>query len=170
MKLFAKLQPAGRRPQQHAMLLASSKSRPSPSPPSWWSRSTHSPCFMLPRCQRPVQGGPILGQLGSVTLKIHSFNIPAPTLVLSPQDERACRSEGAEVVFRRRVQWRHCRYLDPGSRMEEGSQAAAAVRASPDLRCTLCTCCQQYLMVGGRDLAQFSVQFHRMSGFTLNLF
>ena len=73
--------------------------------------SSCCPC----RCQRRVQGGPILGQRGS-----HSENSQVKSgplyLVLSPEQQTACRSEGAEVVFRRRVQWRHCRYLPPATR------------------------------------------------------
>ena len=61
------------------------------------------------------RAGPSSGN-GGVTLKSPRLS-PALTLVLSPQQQTACRSEGAEVVFRRRVQWRHCRYLPPATRV-----------------------------------------------------
>ena len=111
---------------------------PIPSPPIFTLLpSAHFTMFIMPRCQRRVHGGPILSQRRS-----HSENsqFQILTLVLSPHrgtSWTACRSEGAEVVFGRRVQWRHCRYL-PVSATQRGSPLATSccccrVRLCPDL-------------------------------------
>ena len=105
--------------------------------PSWWLRSAHPPlrvaCLSesVPRRAHPEATEAPLW-------KFTVSNLDPQTFVLSP-DRTACRSEGAEVVFRRRDQWRHCRYLP--SELQQ-LQRASAPKAPPalspsDLRFTL---------------------------------
>lgn len=110
---------------------------PHPQPPHLDPRlQVTSPCSSCPDVRDKSMAGPSWAN-GNVTLKIHSFKSWLWYFRHREGDVAACRSEGAEVVFGRRVQWRHCRYL-PASATQRGSPLATSccccrVRLCPDL-------------------------------------